>query len=87
MALVIYHLWTAIPELAEHASKAYLFQEPSPGHVWKDWVLEARDMFWKTLAGLILRVCFYFVVALWSFAETTEKRTENLTKPETADTD
>jgi hypothetical protein len=51
--------------------------------VWKDWVLEARDMFWITLTGMMLNVCFFFLISLWSFSEATEKRTENPPQPET----
>jgi len=81
MLLVIYQLWSTIPELAEYAGDAYLFQEPTSGRVWKDWVLEARDMFWTTLTGMMLNVCFFFLISLWSFAEATEKRTESTPKP------
>jgi hypothetical protein len=83
MLLVIYQLWSTIPELAEYAGDAYLFQEPTAGRVWKDWVLEARDMFWITLTGMMLNVCFFFLISLWSFSEATEKRTENPPQPET----
>jgi len=83
MMIVIYLLWSSIPEIAEYAGDAYLFQEPQAGYVWKDWVLEARDMFWKALIGMILKICFFFSVAFWSFSEATEKRTESPSKPET----
>jgi hypothetical protein len=69
MMMVIYQLWSTIPEIAEYAGDAYLFQEPQEGYVWKDWVLEARDMFWKALIGLILHICFFFSIAFWSFSE------------------
>ena len=83
MLLVIYQLWSTIPEIAEYAGDAYLFQEPQAGQVWKDWVLEARDMFWKALIGMMLQICFFFSIALWSFSEATEKTTETQSKPET----
>ena len=83
MLLVIYQLWITIPEIAEYASDAYLFQEPKEGRVWKDWVLEARDMFWKALIGMILQICFFFSLAFWSFSEATGKRAASPSKPET----
>jgi len=83
MMMVIYQLWSTIPEIAEYASDAYLFQEPPEGQVWKDWVLEARDMFWKALIGMILQICFFFSIAFWSFSEAIEKRTASPSKPET----
>jgi hypothetical protein len=83
MLMVIYQLWSTIPELAEYAGDAYLFQEPPEGRVWKDWVLEARDMFWKALIGMILQLCFFFSVAFWSFSEAIGKRAERPSKPET----
>ena len=83
MMIVIYLLWSTIPDIAEYTDDAYLFQKPQEGHVWKDWVLEARDMFWKALIGLILQICFFFSVAFWSFSEATEKRTKSRSKPET----
>ena len=82
MLLVIYQLWSTIPEIAECAGDAYLFQETREGYVWKDWVLEARDMFWKALIGMILKICFFFSIAFWSFSEAIEKRTESPSKPE-----
>lgn len=82
MLLVIYQLWSTIPIIAEYAGDAYLFQEPREGYVWKDWVLEARDMFWKALIGMILQICFYFSVAFWSFSEAIGKRAESQPKPE-----
>jgi hypothetical protein len=83
MMIGIYQLWSTIPEIAEYASDAYLFQEPQEGRVWKDWVLEARDMFWKALIGLILQICFLFSIAFWSFSEAIGKRTASPSKPET----
>jgi hypothetical protein len=83
MLLVIYQLWSTIPEIAEYAGDAYLFQETREGYVWKDWVLEARDMFWKALIGMILQICFFFSIAFWSFSEAIEKRTESPSKTET----
>ena len=83
MLLVIYQLWSTIPEIAEYADDAYLFQETREGYVWKDWVLEARDMFWKALIGMILKICFFFSLAFWSFSEAIEKRTESPSKTET----
>ncbi len=81
--IVIYQLWSTIPEIAEYASDAYLFQEPQEGHIWKDWVLEARDMFWKALIGLILHICFFVSIAFWSFSEAIGKRTKSPAKPKT----
>ncbi len=83
MLLVIYQLWSTIPEIAEYAGDAYLFQETREGYVWKDWVLEARDMFWKALIGMILKICFFFSIAFWSFSEAIEKRTESPSETET----
>jgi len=83
MLLVVYQLWSTIPEIAEYASDAYLFQEPKEGYAWKDWVLEARDMFWKALIGMMLQIFFFFSIAFWSFSEAIGKRTESPSKPET----
>jgi hypothetical protein len=83
MMIVIYQLWTTIPEIAEYAGDAYLFQEPPEGHLWKDWVLEARDMFWKASIGMILHICFFFSIALWSFFEAIGKRIESPSRTET----
>lgn len=66
--LTIYNLWAIIPDISDYASDAYLFQEPAPGTVWKDWVIEAREMFWEALVGLILRICFFVSVALWTIS-------------------
>jgi hypothetical protein len=66
LMLTIYHLWATVPDIADYASDAYLFQEPPEGRVWADWVLEAREMFWDALIGSILHICFYVSIALWS---------------------
>lgn len=81
--LTIYHLWATVPDIAEYASDAYLFQEPAAGTVWKDWVLEAREMFWEGLIGLILRICFFVSIALWSLSETIGKGIKISFKQET----
>ena len=85
--LTIYHLWAIVPDIAEYASDAYLFQEPPEGRVWVDWVLEAREMFWEALIGSILHICFYVSIALWSLSKIIGKRTkisfEQETKNET----
>ena len=71
--IVIYQLLIIVPEIAEYASKAHLFEEAGEGLVWKEWVLEAREMFWKALIGLILQVCFFTSMAFWSFYEATQE--------------
>ena len=83
MMIMIYQLWITIPEIAEYANDTYLFQEPQEGHVWKDWVLEARDIFWKALIGLILHICFFVSIAFWSFSKAIGKRTKSPAKPKT----
>jgi hypothetical protein len=83
--LTIYYLWATIPELADYASDAYLFQEPASGTIWKDWVLEAREMFWEALVGLVLRICFFVSIALWTLATIVGKGIKISFKQETND--
>ena len=81
--IVIFQLWSTIPDIGEYASDAHLFQEPEEGYTWTEWVFEARDMFWKASIGLILNVCFFVSVAYWSFSEAMGKRTESPAEAET----
>lgn len=81
--IVIYQLWSTIPNLGEYASNAYLFQDPQEGYVWSEWVLEAREMLWESSIGLILNVCFFISIAFWSFSGAIGKRAETPAKPET----
>jgi len=81
--IVIFQLWSTIPNIGEYAGDAHLFQEPEEGYAWKDWVFEARDMFWEASIGLILNVCFFVSVAYWSFSEAMKKRTESPAETET----
>ena len=71
--MVIYLLAITIPDITEALSDANLFEEPRAGYVWKDYILEAREIFWKSLMGLIFQTCFFVSVALWSFNEAFEK--------------
>lgn len=81
--IVIYHLWSTIPDIGQYASDAYLFQDPQEGYVWSDWVFEAREMFWEASIGLILNVCFFVAIAFWSFSGAIGKRTKTPSKSET----
>lgn len=81
LMILIYQFWITTPELSEYASKAYLFQEPSEGNKWKDWVLEAREMYWKTLIGLMLHTCFYISITIWGLAKTIGNKFRSPLKP------
>ena len=81
--IVIFQLWSTIPDIGQYASDAYLFQEPQEGYVWSDWVFEAREMLWESSIGLILNVCFFVSIAFWSFSEAMGKRTGSPAETET----
>ena len=79
--IVIYLLYFTVPDIKEYASNAHLFEEPREGYVWAEWVLEAREMFWKTLIWLILQICFFTSVAFWSTYEAIKTKDEARKEP------
>jgi len=81
--IVIFQLWSTIPNIGEYARDAHLFETLDSGNVWADWVLEAREMLVEAPINLILNVCFFSLVAFWSFSESLEKEKLTPAKTET----
>jgi hypothetical protein len=81
--IVIFQLWSTIPNIGEYARDAHLFDTLEPGNVWADWVLEAREMLVEAPIKLVLYVCFFSLVAFWSFSESLGKENQATAKPET----
>ena len=80
--IVIFQLWSTIPDIGEYARDAHLFDSLEEGNVWADWVLEAREMLVEAPIALILNVCFFSLVAFWSFSGALEKEDQIPTKPD-----
>ena len=80
--IVIFQLWSTIPNIGEYARDAHLFDSLEEGNVWADWVLEAREMLIEAPIALILNVCFFSLVAFWSFSGALEKEKQTPIKPE-----
>ena len=81
--MVIFQLWSKIPDIGEYAADAHLFETLEEGNVWADWVLEAREMLVEAPIALILNVCFFSLVAFWSFSGALGKENQIPPKPET----
>ena len=81
--IVIFQLWSTIPDIGEYAADAHLFETLEEGNVWADWVLEAREMLVEAPIALILNVCFFSLVAFWSFSGALGKENHTPAKPET----
>ncbi|MGD2066677.1 MAG: hypothetical protein PVI43_05870 [Candidatus Bathyarchaeota archaeon] len=80
--IVVFQLWSTIPNIGEYASDAHLFDSLEEGNVWADWVLEARENLVEVPIALILNVCFFSLVAFWSFSGALEKENQTSAKPE-----
>jgi hypothetical protein len=83
IVIVIFQLWSTIPNIGEYARDAHLFESLEEGNVWADWVLEAREKLVEAPIGLILNVCFFSLVAFWSFSGAIGKEDQITVKPET----
>ena len=83
IVIVIFQLWSTIPDIGEYARDAHLFESLESGNVWADWVLEAREKLWEAPVNLILNVCFFSLVAFWSFSGALGKEDQTTSKPET----
>ncbi len=81
--IVIFQLWSTIPNIGEYARDAHLFETLEEGNVWADWVLEARENLVEAPIALILNVCFFSLVAFWSFSGALETEKQTSAKPET----
>ena len=79
--IVIFQLWSTIPDIGEYARDAHLFESLEEGNVWADWVLEAREMLVEAPIKLVLYVCFFSLVAFWSFSASLEKENQIPAKP------
>lgn len=80
--IVIFQLWSTIPNIGEYARDAHLFETLEEGNVWADWVLEARENLVEAPIALILNVCFFSLVAFWSFSGALETEKQTPAKPE-----
>jgi ABC-type sulfate transport system permease subunit len=83
IVIVVFQLWSTIPNIGEYASDAHLFETLEEGNVWADWVLEARENLIEVPINLILNVCFFALVAFWSFSGSLETEKQTPAKPET----
>ena len=83
IVIVIFQLWSTIPNIGEYARDAHLFETLEEGNVWADWVLEARENLIEAPIGLILNVCFFSLVAFWSFSGALGKEDQTPATPET----
>ena len=81
--IVIFQLASTIPDIGEYARDAHLFETLEPGNVWADFVIEAREMLVEAPITLILNVCFFSLVAFWSFSGALGKEDQIQSKPET----
>jgi len=80
--IVIFQLWSTIPNIGEYARDAHLFETLEEGNTWADWVLEAREMLVEAPINLILNVCFFALIAFWSFSASLGKENQTPTKTE-----
>lgn len=85
--IVVFQLWSAIPDISEYADGRKWMYTWNPDTDVSGWVVmydpQASTLLLETSIELILNVCFFSLVAFWSFSESLEKEKQNLAKPET----
>ena len=84
--IVISQLWSTIPDIGEYTDGRKWILTWNPETEDYDWLLtydpQAEDLMWKTSVKLILNVCFFSLVAFWSFSASLEKEKQTPAKPE-----
>ena len=85
--IVIFQLWSAIPDINEYADgRKWMLSWDEDTEAY-EWLLlynpQAESLMVETAIELILNVCFFSLVAFWSFSESLEKEKQIPAKPET----
>jgi hypothetical protein len=84
--IVVFQLGTAIPDISEYADGRKWIYTWNPDTEVYTWLLmydpQAATLLLETSIGLILNVCFFALVAFWSFSESLGKESKTSAKPE-----
>jgi hypothetical protein len=84
--IVVFQLGTAIPDISEYADGRKWMYTWNPDTEAYTWLLmydpQAPTLLLETSIGLILNVCFFALVAFWSFSESLGKESKTPVKPE-----
>ena len=86
IGIVIFQLWSTIPDINEYADGRKWILTWDPDTETYDWLLtydpQADALMVETSVELILNVCFFSLVAFWSFSGAIENKNQTPSNPE-----